>query len=57
MTRIVGRIATLLAALCLLASSAMLAACNTVEGAGEDLKKASQNTRKAIAGDEHDENQ
>ncbi|NUQ52767.1 MAG: hypothetical protein HUU19_08735 [Phycisphaerales bacterium] len=39
-------------ALTLLAGSALLAACNTVSGAGQDLKDASDATKKAITGDD-----
>lgn len=39
-------------ALALITGSAVLAACNTVSGAGQDLKDASEATRKAITGDD-----
>ncbi len=39
-------------ALALVVGSALLAACNTVSGAGQDLKDASDATKKAITGDE-----
>jgi predicted small secreted protein len=39
-------------ALALIAGSAVLAACNTVSGAGQDLKDASAATKKVITGDE-----
>ncbi|MBL8759708.1 MAG: entericidin EcnA/B family protein [Phycisphaerae bacterium] len=39
-------------ALALVAGSALLAACNTVSGAGQDLKDASEATKKAITGDD-----
>lgn len=39
-------------ALALLAGSACLVACNTVSGAGQDLKDASDATKKAITGDD-----
>lgn len=39
-------------ALTLLAGSACLVACNTVSGAGQDLKDASDATKKAITGDD-----
>lgn len=29
-----------------------LAGCNTVEGAGEDLKESSQNVKEALSGDD-----
>lgn len=38
--------------LALLAGSACLVACNTVSGAGQDLKDASDATKKAITGDD-----
>ena len=39
-------------ALTLLAGAALLSACNTVSGAGQDLKDASDATKKAITGDD-----
>lgn len=39
-------------ALTLLTGSACLGACNTVSGAGQDLKDASEATKKAITGDD-----
>lgn len=38
----------LLAALALTATAFTFTACNTVDGAGEDLKEASENTSDAI---------
>lgn len=38
-------------ALALLAGSVFLSACNTVSGAGQDLKDASDATKRAITGD------
>ncbi len=39
-------------AMTLLAAAALLSACNTVSGAGQDLKDASEATKKAITGDD-----
>ncbi|HEY6965349.1 MAG TPA: hypothetical protein VI407_09035 [Erythrobacter sp.] len=39
---------TLIAALALSAAALATAACNTVEGAGEDLQSASQEVKKEI---------
>ena len=39
-------------ALALLTGAALLSACNTVSGAGQDLKDASDATKKAITGDD-----
>lgn len=41
----------LASSIALLASLAVLPACNTVKGAGKDLQQASEATEKAITGD------
>ncbi|MCA9289360.1 MAG: hypothetical protein KDA05_12280 [Phycisphaerales bacterium] len=43
--RVVARV---LAAAGVVAAALVLAACNTVKGAGQDLQEASQNTQNAI---------
>lgn len=55
MRKPIVRVASLLVPAFGAAALLTLASCNTVEGAGEDLQKASENTREAIAGDKNDD--